>query len=809
MTAAAATDIRKAAGLQVLRWRADPVAFVREALRVEPQEWQAVVLKALVTKDKIAIRSGHGVGKSSLMSWIILWWLTTRYPAKVACTAPTAHQLYDVLWSELARWSRQLPDQIKANFEWKSERYEVKGAGNESFAVARTARLEQPEALQGFHCMDEAHTILTRRGWLGIDEIREGDEVLSCPVNGQKAEWMPVTAVHRHDFVGYLNVHDSRSVSFAVTDNHRFPTKYLERVKKWHMREYKDMAGQFMVRRTSGWSGTPITVPEAFARRGWDAERFARFVGFWIGDGGTREHSSGLFYEILLYQSKAKHCAELEEMLDGVAWTRGRDYYGISDRGMCEWLMEHIGRYGHDRVIPRFLLDAPTNVLNALLDGLWLAEGSMREDGHRGQFYNTSLLLMDQVQEVMIKLNRPCTIGVNVAAGVEKVANGISFKAQHDCLVLTQPTIGRDALIKKTAVRREKYSGRVWCISTPHETFYTRRKGRVFLSGNSPNMLFLVDEASGVPDIIFEVGEGSLSTAGAKVVLAGNPTRTSGYFFDAFHRSRAQWTRFKVSCLDSPMVAPGFIESMKDKYGEDSNVYSIRVLGDFPRSEDDVCIPLNLLEDATQRVIAPAEGYKPIWGVDVARYGDDRSALSKRHMNRLLEPTKNWSQLDTMQLAGTIINEYRETPIELRPGQIMVDVIGIGSGVVDRLREEKMPVRGINVAESASTKARFARLRDELWWSAREWFQTRGVWIPDDSDLISELSSVKYALLGSGKLKIESKDEMKKRGMRSPDVADSFILTFAGRAEITPDRQEQRIREVRMRFKRRTTWMAG
>jgi hypothetical protein len=128
---------------------------------------------------------------------------------------------------------------------------------------------------------------------------------------------------------------------------------------------------------------------------------------------------------------------------------------------------------------------------------------------------------------------------------------------------------------------------------------------------------------------------------------------------------------------------------------------------------------------------------------------------------------------------------------------------------VDRLKEERMPVRGVNVAESASAKPRFARLRDELWWNAREWFMTRGVWIPDDSDLIAELSSVKYALLGSGKLKVESKDEMKKRGLRSPDVADAFILTFAGRAEITPDRQEQRLREVRMKLKRRTTWMAG
>ena len=428
------------------RWRDDPVAFVREALRASPELWQIEALQAIVEGDRLAIRSGHGVGKSAFLAWVIIWWLLTRSPAKVACTAPSAHQLNDVLWGEIAIWRRQLIQPLNKWLIVKEDRVELLGAGKTSFAAARTARKESPEAFQGFH---------------------------------------------------------------------------------------------------------------------------------------------------------------------------------------------------------------------------------------------------------------------------------------------------------------------------------------------SEHMLFIADEASGVDDIIFEVGEGAMSTHGAKTILTGNPTRLLGYFYNAFHEGAAFWRTMKVSSLDSTRVDPEFIERMKATWGENSDVYRYRVLGEFPQANSSAVIPLNLIEDAVDRDVEAKPTAPVIWGLDVARFGRARTALVKRKENVMLEPAKAWSGKDLMQTAGIVKIEYDTTPISERPVSICVDVIGLGAGVVDRLRELKLPVVGINVAESPSVQDQFLMLRDELWWRAREWFAKRDCTLPADPSLKADLSAPNYSITSNGRIKVESKTDMEKRGVRSPDIADAFCLTFA------------------------------
>jgi hypothetical protein len=296
---------------------------------------------------------------------------------------------------------------------------------------------------------------------------------------------------------------------------------------------------------------------------------------------------------------------------------------------------------------------------------------------------------------------------------------------------------------------------------------------------HAENLLFLIDEASGVSEAVFEASQGALSTPGAKIVMTGNPTRTQGFFHDAFHRSRAYWSTMRVSSEDvsADRVDRKFIEEIAGKYGRDSNVYRVRVMGDFPTSEDDVVIPLHLCEAAVSRDVAIA-GRRVIWGVDVARFGSDKSALAKRNGNTLIEPVRTWHGLDTMQLSGQVMREYLDA--EFKPDVIAVDVIGVGAGVVDRLIEMGLPATGVNVAESPAVEpARFVRLRDELWFACRDWLAARDVRMPDDADTIAELTAVKYKLTSAGKILVESKDEMKRRGMPSPDRADAVVLTFA------------------------------
>lgn len=316
--------------------------------------------------------------------------------------------------------------------------------------------------------------------------------------------------------------------------------------------------------------------------------------------------------------------------------------------------------------------------------------------------------------------------------------------------------------------------------AAPDEVFISARTSRAetpeALQGiHSAHVLLLVDEASGVPAPVFEAASGSMSAHNATTILTGNPTRGTGFFYDSHTRMADQWKVFHVSCTDSPRVSPEFVEEMKLRYGEDSNAYRVRVLGEFPRSDDDTIISLDLAESACTRDVSGSPTADLVWGLDVARFGGDRSCLVRRQGNLCLD-IKTWRNLDLMQLCGAVKAEYDIA--EPKPVSIMVDAIGMGAGVVDRLRELGLPVLGVNVSESPSI-GNYRNLRAELWYRARDWLAKRDCKLPKDDTLIAELTSVRYLFSSSGKVQVESKDDMKRRGLSSPDVADAFILTFA------------------------------
>jgi hypothetical protein len=297
---------------------------------------------------------------------------------------------------------------------------------------------------------------------------------------------------------------------------------------------------------------------------------------------------------------------------------------------------------------------------------------------------------------------------------------------------------------------------------------------------HSENLLFLLEEASGMEDIIFEIASGAMSSKGSHALMIGNPNKSMGYFSRAFKEGRWLWHCLHWPWQLNPWSSPNYPEQMAREYGEHSNVFRIRVKGDFPTSEDNAVISLDLVEAAVARDVDVTGNRACVWGLDVARFGDDRCALVKRRGNHVIEPAKVWRHRDLMESCGIVSREYFETPDSTKPSVINGDVIGIGAGVIDRLRELGLPVFGVNVGETSSQPDRYMRLRDELWWNAREWFMARDCRIPNDPALISDLVGPTYKPLSSGKLQIEPKDEMKKRGLKSPDVADAFCLTFAG-----------------------------
>jgi len=329
----------------------------------------------------------------------------------------------------------------------------------------------------------------------------------------------------------------------------------------------------------------------------------------------------------------------------------------------------------------------------------------------------------------------------------------------------------------------ELKSDRIELKSHPESTFISCRTSRAeqpeALAGvHSPSVLLIADEASGIPSSVFEAASGSMSGHSATTILTGNPTRNTGFFYDTHNRLREDWYTMHVSCVDSPRVSEDFVEDMKRRYGEDSPAYHVRVLGNFPPSEEDTVIPVSLIEHAMANDIKVHEDTIAIWGLDVARQGGDASVLAKRQ-GPVIHPLTVWRNLDLMQLTGAVKAEYDAMPPSKRPAEIIVDSNGFGAGVLDRLRELGLPARGLNVSERAMAKDTYLNLRAEIWFKMKMYLEGMDVSLPRDDALYAELAAPRYHFTSAGKLQVESKDSMKKRGVASPDRADAVALSLA------------------------------
>lgn len=311
-------------------------------------------------------------------------------------------------------------------------------------------------------------------------------------------------------------------------------------------------------------------------------------------------------------------------------------------------------------------------------------------------------------------------------------------------------------------------------------------------------MLFIVDEASGVSDPIMEAILGTLSGENNKLLMCGNPTKTSGVFFDAFHADRDLYQHCTVSSADSPRTNKQNIESLIRKYGRDSNVVRVRVYGEFPEQEDDVFIMLPIIEQCTnKRFELPKDALSPniILGVDVARFGNNETIIYQNIQGKLNLARKRKGQ-NLMATAGDIVSLYREI-VKNHPDYkskiyVNIDDTGLGGGVTDRLlevkREEQLNrliIVLVNAAERIETDTlegkeaseHYNNITTHMWAVLRDLLNKKQVELYDDSETIAQLSTRKYYMTSNGKLELESKEDMKKRGIESPDRADALALS--------------------------------
>lgn len=305
------------------------------------------------------------------------------------------------------------------------------------------------------------------------------------------------------------------------------------------------------------------------------------------------------------------------------------------------------------------------------------------------------------------------------------------------------------------------------------------------------HLLCVVDEASGVPDPVFQPIEGYLTQPDNFVILAGNPTRNYGYFYEIFNDPQVGegWLKLHWSSLDSPLVSQDWIRRMR-RYGETSDTWRVRVLGEFPMTGSYEAIPWSFIEEAMFKdgedplEAAAYErnqlGRLDVWGLDVARFGNDETVLVKR-CGRVVWDVATLRGADTVTVAEWVAMHFRRHVEETnRPPIICVDATGLGSGVVDGLRNLVPPasVLEVVVGWKSSFPELFGIVRHELWWRMRRAFEKRMLRIVPDEVLVRQLSSVRAIEDEMGRWKIESKKAMAKRGLDSPDRADALALTF-------------------------------
>ncbi len=331
-----------------------------------------------------------------------------------------------------------------------------------------------------------------------------------------------------------------------------------------------------------------------------------------------------------------------------------------------------------------------------------------------------------------------------------------------------------------------------WLTWQSEKVFVTHEKGRdSFAVGRTANpkgtaeeqaetlsgfhedyMLIVVDEGSGVPEPVFRNLESTLTGPVNIVINIFNPTRSTGFAVESHTKYPDRWIRIHWDSRKSDRVTEEFIDSYRKRYGEDSNAFRIFVKGLPPHSEQDVLIPWDWAMNAVGREVLPLDTDQQILGIDVGA-GGDLSVVIPRHgpsVPRILTNNTPDSETLTSWLIRWIL--------DYEPKMVMIDSIGVGWGIAGNLRARlpNVEVIDVNVAEVPSDNERFHRLRDELWWRVRELFEKGIISIPDDQDLISELTTIRYSE-PNGKIKVESKKDMKKRGLESPNKADALCLT--------------------------------
>ena len=321
-------------------------------------------------------------------------------------------------------------------------------------------------------------------------------------------------------------------------------------------------------------------------------------------------------------------------------------------------------------------------------------------------------------------------------------------------------------------------------------------------------MLYIIDEASGVDDKVFEPILGALTTEGSRLFMAGNPTKLTGFFFDSHHKNRAQYSTLHIDGRESSRVDTAFIQKIIEMFGEDSDVFRVRVAGDFPKSLPDSFIPMEWAEQASGPVHIPEAPRRIDIGVDVARYGDDNSVVCPVYDKAQQGEPDIYHHNNITELAGHVVVLIKQQARKYLGAEIhvKVDCDGMGVGVYDILQEQQEAIteeinkdweaagieapfvlelyechfggEGGTIGDVGDDPIEYENSTGLMWGSVRLALYEKRLKLWENDQQISQLSNRKYIVNSKGKIELERKEAMKKRGLHSPDMADALALAM-------------------------------
>jgi hypothetical protein len=321
---------------------------------------------------------------------------------------------------------------------------------------------------------------------------------------------------------------------------------------------------------------------------------------------------------------------------------------------------------------------------------------------------------------------------------------------------------------------------------------------------NFDGVLVVFDEASGIDDSIWAVTSGFFTenTPNRFWMAFSNPRRNTGYFYEAFNSKREFWTTKVVDARTVEGTDKQVYQQIIDEYGADSSQAHVEVYGQFPSEGDDQFISASLVDEAMKRPKYQDQSAPIVIGVDPARFGADATVIAIRQGRDIIAIQRHRGD-DTMTVVGHVIEAIEE----YKPALVVIDEGGLGAGIVDRLKEQRYKIKGVNFGNKSANPVMYGNKRAEMWGKMKDWLKTAS--IPLDRFLKTDLISPMMKPDSKGTIFLESKKDMKARGLASPDAADAICVTFAFPVAHREARESTQRRTYSDRNVATTSWMGS